>query len=156
MSEAPVGTIAQLGVLTRVRGRERDRREQAFIACRRDHETREAELQHCREELSTQERRHEAALRLRSLSPADALLGDYLITQRDAIETLARDEQEASEAAQRSFTELVQARSDHNRAQVRLDVLEDQLSIARRHEMRRQARKGEDALPDGQIGRVQP
>ena len=149
MSQAPVGSIAQLGVLTRVRGRERDRRQQAFIACRRDHDLREAELRDRQQDLSMEEQRHEAALRLRTLSPADALLGDYLIAQRSAVETRSRDEQQAAEAVQRSLHDLLQARIDNHRAQVRLGVLEDQLCLAQRHERRRQARKGEEARPEG-------
>lgn len=148
MSQAPVGDIAQLGVLVRVRSRERDRREQVFLARRRDHETREAELRHRREQLTSEQQLHETALRLRTSSPADALLGDYLIAQRSVIEALCCQEQEASDAVECSSRDLNQARSEHHRAQVRLDLLDSQLGIAQRHELRRRARKSEDDRPE--------
>jgi hypothetical protein len=142
--------IDQLGVLVRVRGRECDRRERAFIAERREHESREAELRRRRTELAEATSRHEAALRLRAFSPGDALLGDYLITRRSALDTVIQDEQRASEDLSRSAQELDIARAAHRRAIVRLDVLQDQLAIARRQETRRLGRKQEAAAPEGQ------
>lgn len=139
----------QLGVLVRVRGRERDRREQAFIAERREHESREAELRRRQEALAASQARHLAALRLRASSPGDTLLSEYLITQQAAVVTLSEDERQASEDVERSAESLAEARSAHHRAQVRLDVLEDQLAGARRQEARRLSRKQEAARPEG-------
>lgn len=140
--------IDKLGVLVRVRSRERDRREQAFIARRRDHERCEAQLARQRQELDFAEQRHQAAMRLRASSPADVLLHEYLITQRCEIEALAHTEQEAREAVRQSSHDLAEARTDHHRAQVRLDVLEGQLGAARRSEVRRVARKNDSAQAD--------
>ncbi len=149
MSQPPVGDIDQLGILVRVRGRERDRQEQAFIACARDHERRQAELQLCRNELISEEQRHEAALRLRASAPVDALLHDYLITRHSAIEALSRQELDATDAVRRTGEDLAQARSDHHRANVRLDVAENQLDLARKHKVKQRARKSDDASQEG-------
>lgn len=144
--------IDQLGVLVRVRGRECDRRERAFIAEHREHESREAELRRRRADLADATGRHEAALRLRASSPADALLSDYLITQRSALDTVAENERQASEDLSRAAQNLDTARSAHRRAIVRLDVLEDQLAVARRQETRRLGRKKEAAAPESLTG----
>lgn len=133
----------QLGVLVRVRGRERDRREQAFIAERREYESREAELQDRQRQLAEMQARHEAALRQRAASPGDPLLADYLVTQRAEVHTASEEEKQASEAVDRSAETLAEARHEHHRAQVRLDVLNDQLATARRQDKRRLVRKQE-------------
>ncbi|MEJ2458839.1 MAG: hypothetical protein P8Y58_12120 [Novosphingobium sp.] len=81
MSEA----VDKLRIMLRVRGHQRDRLERAVIEERRENERRQAEHARQCDAVAKACDSHEAALFFRARNPGDALVSDYLITQKSRL-----------------------------------------------------------------------
>jgi len=130
-------TIEKLAMLIRIRGRERDRLKQALLEACQSHDECSALLARRQQQADAAKARYEAALQARAAAPADMLVADYSRGQQDQFRAAAENVEQVSDDLTDAAARLQAAKSRHQRAQLRLDVLKDRLDKARRQENRR-------------------